>query len=369
MAIKILDRYLARGVLLQTVSAVTILCTVLAVSNMLRELLPLIIFQNLSVFHAIGFVATAVPFTLPYIVPWSLLVAVQLTFGRLSADNELTAVFASGVSMPRFCLPVFLIGIALSLICLWINCIWAPKAQIRMFDSIVNLALENPGHLFQNNLSSEIFPDRQVFVESVEGNQLKNLQIFEITRDGNLTRVISAKQATVSRANETGAFLLRFQNTRIEERTPLEPGQATKIRQGVYLEEGSYVLPVGRATGADYRKNSLSAQTISQLQEEAKDTSNPRRSAARLEIHRRLSLAMACTAFVLVGIPLAVTARRRETSAGFAISLILAFFYYFFIVVAQAFSTLPIVSIPLLWAPNVAFVIGGLFLYQRLCMR
>jgi lipopolysaccharide export system permease protein len=342
---------------------------VLVVGNLLRDLLPLIIFQRLPISRVLGFMVIAIPFTLPYIVPWSLLVGVQLTFGRLSADNELTVVSSSGVSMPRFCIPVFLIAIALSLLCLWINCVWAPQAKIRMSDSIVNLALENPGQLFQNNLSADLFSNRQVFVDSVDGNLLENIQIFEVSKEGDLVRVISAKQAAITRAKEAGAFLLKFKNTRIEERIPSDPGQPMKIRQGMYLKEGTYVLPVGKATGADHQKNALSAQSMSLLQEEAGDPSNPRQSAAMLEIHRRLSLAMACMTFVLVGIPLAVTARRRETSAGFAFSLIIAFYFYFFIIVAQAFSSSPLISIPLVWTPNVVFVIGGLVLFQRLSKR
>ena len=369
MSLRILDRYLARGILLQTASSAAVLCAVLVIGQTLRDLLPLIIFQRLPLFPMLGFMVTAIPFTLPYIVPWSLLVAVQLTFGRLSADNELSVVSASGVSTLRFCLPVLLIAIALSFMCLWINCIWAPKAHFKLLDSIVGMTLENPGLLFQNNFSSELFPNRKVSVDSVDGNLLKNLQIFEVTPEGNLERIISAKQAAISRAEEKGAFLLTFKNTRIEERIPSQSGAPIKIRQGIYLTEATYVLPVGKATRAEYHKNTLSAQSMAQLQKESEDPSNTRRSAAWLEIHRRLSLAMACMSFVLIGIPLAVTAKRRESSLGFAISLILAFYFYLFIIIAQAFSASPLISITLVWTPNAVLFLGGLLLFQRFCRR
>jgi lipopolysaccharide export system permease protein len=50
-------------------------------------------------------------------------------FGRLSADNELIALRANGVSVPRVCVSLCGVAIICTLICLWLNVQVAPAAQ------------------------------------------------------------------------------------------------------------------------------------------------------------------------------------------------------------------------------------------------
>ena len=49
----------------------------------------------------ITFIAYALPFSLIFTIPWGLLTAILLVYGRLSADNELIALRANGVSVTR----------------------------------------------------------------------------------------------------------------------------------------------------------------------------------------------------------------------------------------------------------------------------
>ncbi len=73
--------------------------------------------------------ALVLPFSLTFTIPWGFLTALLLVFGRISADNELIALKASGVSIPRICIPVFLLAIILTGICFWINIDIAPRAE------------------------------------------------------------------------------------------------------------------------------------------------------------------------------------------------------------------------------------------------
>ena len=58
----------------------------------------------------ITFIAYVLPFSLIFTIPWGLLTAILLVYGRLSADNELIALRANGVSVTRVSVP--LAGIA-----------------------------------------------------------------------------------------------------------------------------------------------------------------------------------------------------------------------------------------------------------------
>ena len=93
-------------------------------------------------------------------------------------------------------------------------------------------------------------------------------------------------------------------------------------------------------------------------------------SLARTELNKRYSFSLACLTFALVGIPLGVTAQRRETSTGFALSLITAVVYIVFIILADTLNDQPS-SYPhlIMWLPNVLFLGIGGWLFGRLSRK
>ena len=84
-------------------------------------------------------------------------------------------------------------------------------------------------------------------------------------------------------------------------------------------------------------------------------------------MNKRFSLSMASFAFALIGVPLAITAHRKETSVGFMLSLGVAFVYFFFIILADTVRNNPKFYPELLvWLPNVLFVGLGVRLFYKL---
>src|SRR5439155_327045 len=91
------------------------------------------------------------------------------------------------------------------------------------------------------------------------------------------------------------------------------------------------------------------------------------RSASRTEINKRFSFPFACIAFAIIGVPLGVTAHRRETSIGFAMGLIVAITYFLFVIIGDTLRGNPKVHPELLvWFPNVLFIFIGAILFRRL---
>jgi lipopolysaccharide export system permease protein len=84
------------------------------------------------------------------------------------------------------------------------------------------------------------------------------------------------------------------------------------------------------------------------------------------EMQRRYASSFACLAFAFIGIPLGIKARRKDTSTGLILSLLIGAAY--FVCGMMGGSTERGVLIAT-WAPNVVCVILGLILLRRARFR
>src|SRR4029077_15044946 len=136
---KLIDRFVTRELLVNVGFAIAVLSLVLVVGNIFRKLLPLLVNHDVPMEYLITFIAYVLPFSLIFTIPWGLLTAVLLVFGRLSADNELTALRSNGISITRICIPLMAIAIVCTATSLWLNVQVAPAAQEEMRASVFNL--------------------------------------------------------------------------------------------------------------------------------------------------------------------------------------------------------------------------------------
>src|ERR1700756_5130044 len=129
---KLIDRFVSRELIVNILFAIAVLSLVLVVGNIFRKLLPLLVNHDVPPEYLVSFIAYILPFSLIFTIPWGLLTAILLVFGRLSADNELIALRSNGVSVPRVCVSLWGIAILSTAICLWLNVQAAPAAQEKL---------------------------------------------------------------------------------------------------------------------------------------------------------------------------------------------------------------------------------------------
>src|SRR5262249_61138798 len=110
---KLIDRFVSRELIVNVLFAIAVLSLVLVVGNIFRKLLPLLVNHDVPVEYLLAFIAYVLPFSLIFTIPWGLLTAILLVFGRLSADIELVALRSNGVSVSRICIPLA----AIALVC------------------------------------------------------------------------------------------------------------------------------------------------------------------------------------------------------------------------------------------------------------
>ena len=136
------------------------------------------------------------------------------------------------------------------------------------------------------------------------------------------------------------------------------------------MKEGVFPITLDKFFAEFQGNRRMSSYTLPELVAFLAKGAGDRKGEAVVEFNKRFSTSLACCAFVLIAVPLGITAHRKETSVGFALSLAIAFTYFFFIIMADTFRNNPAAHpAVLIWIPNILFFALGSFMFYRLAKR
>lgn len=371
---KLLDRYIGRQVLMSAFFAVIVLSVVLVMGSIFKHILSQLVDRpDLD----LGFVATlllnVLPFSLAITIPWGFLTAILLVFGRLSADNELVSLRIAGLSMPRICLSVGLLALVFTGLCTWIKLQVEPDARARIErmlpDMLFNLATNNPIGLFTDRQVMDEIPGYIIFAHR-DGESLTQFEMVKVDRFSRPEMFVTAERVKVALDPDAAepTMLMHFHNAYFE----LRSGEGDLVSTQPYAaEHSSMPIPLAslRKTQDKVKPETLRVGEILGLLKD--DTLKPgQRSSLRTEISMRFSFSMACLTLGLIGIPFAITAQRRETSVGFAMSLLIGIVYFLLMTVIEMLREKDdIFPEVLAWLPNVVFVLIGIQLFRKLAKK
>ena len=377
--LKTLHKYLTTQVLASLLLTVTVVTFVLLMGNVLKEILNLLIAGHARPAIVAEAVVLLIPFVWVFALPIALLTSTLLVFGRFSADQELTAARASGISLVSLIMPILLLSLFCCVLSAWFSMDLGPRSRVEYTglraELLANLAtFQLPEGRFVNISTNYI-----VYTEKTQGRKLENVIILCVGQN----TYISAPQASVSIDQTNQQVILNLLQARIVT-TPTNGANLIssldKWPIPISLNNLKKQGPPGPSdmTFLDLQ-NTLSQ--LCQLQQRIPQTVSTNQTQAALDaarklpedieqirvvMQRQLALAFAPFGFALVGIPLAIRVQRRETNIGVAVALALVLVYYGFVILAQQLSTRPEFYPHLIvWAPNLIFQAVGAVLLWR----
>ncbi|HEV8398502.1 MAG TPA: LptF/LptG family permease, partial [Gemmatimonadales bacterium] len=138
--------------------------------------------------------ALTVPFIVAMTLPMAVLVAVLYAFSHLAADNEITAMKASGVSVGRLLVPVLGGATLVGAIALAWNDQVLPRSNHRLKTLLTDITRKRPTFQLKEQVINEVVSG-QFFLRAARidpaSNKLKDVTIYDL-QDAERRRIITA---------------------------------------------------------------------------------------------------------------------------------------------------------------------------------
>jgi lipopolysaccharide export system permease protein len=361
---RISDRYIARQVLMGTFYAVLVLGLVLVLGNLFKKIQPLLVDQKAPLELVLRFVLSVLPLSLMYTVPWGFLSAVLLVFGRLSAGQEITAFRVAGTSLVRLSMPVFAIGVLLSMGSLWLNNNLVPRSKATAAQLIYDQASRDPDSLLkpgvvQGNFKASGSDLQKVLIEGRRGEWVEGFHFYQIPVGNGARTYVHADRAALTVDKAKSQLRVKLENAFFETRKP--DGSVEMAFAG---NAEPLLIDLKDPQGRRKRPSAMTNEEIRDRIANDASLSSVKKARLTLEMTKRYTFSMACLAFAFIAVPLGLNSRRKDTSGGLVLSLLIGTGYFLVTMMADQFKS-DAGATACLWAPNAACVLLGLFLFRR----
>ena len=227
---RILTRYVLKEHVGPLVFALSALTTLLLLNQVAKQFGNLV-GKGLSWWVIGEFFALTLPFIVAMTLPMAVLVAVLYAFSRLSAENEVTALRASGVSMMSLVRPVLIAGVLVALANLLFNDQVLPRANHRLRSLQTDIARKKPTFALRAQVINEVMPGR-LFLRAGRldeaSNGMREVTIFNFD-DPTRRKSIYADSGTMGLTPDQRDLVLTLHNGYMQQIPQTNTGELQRL--------------------------------------------------------------------------------------------------------------------------------------------
>lgn len=188
--------------------------------NLVFKELGRILSKGLDFWIVVEFFALNIAWIVALAVPMAVLMACLMAFGQMSADNEITAIKASGISLYRILIPVLVASILLSLFLIWFNNNVLPDSNHRLRLLARDITMKKPTVNLEPSYIYQDIPNLAIRVgQLIEQENLSKIREVFIQDKSNpdVYRTIIAEHGEIFVNKKTGLFQITLYNGEIHE--------------------------------------------------------------------------------------------------------------------------------------------------------
>lgn len=333
--------------------------TFILVLTKVMELTELVVIKGVKPLTILKFLAYSLPFFLSITIPMSTLLAVLLTFLRMSADNEIIILKSMGISLYKLLPPVMLFCLWAYLMTSYMFLHLVPVSNRAFRNELLALAKKSADISIKERIFNNNFKELVLYVNRLDFKDGWMNQIFiQDARDPNMKNVITASKGrlTVDSVNRTLVL-------------ELFDGIIDRMEESITFER--YDLKLDFGNNISTKKLAPPDQFEMSLEElftaiKSIERDDKHYYEYRLEAHKRFSLPFASLIFGLLAVPLGVKGRGRGKNWGVSMGLGVVLVYYIMFSAGLSFGENGAYPPALgMWMPNIVLTIAGIYILYK----
>lgn len=369
-----LDRYIIRQIITTLLFSIIALCVIFIVVN-LMETMDKFIDAGVELKIIIKYYAVYLPEILKILTPVSILISCLLTIGKLSNNNELTAMKSGGMSLYRIIFPIAILGIVLSGMQYYFNG-WVVPIANEEKEHISQVYLKKfSSDTYISNLAFRASPTRNVLIRYYDAS---NKTAQRVVVEDYIYVSEEERDKSIKEVNkvENGGIIPRL-ISRIEARQmiwnealnswQLESGIVKKIYKDKEIEVEKFTslpIDINILPRQLSRMNKKAEQlTFDEIKSYIGVLKAGGKNIRKLEIDYRSEQALPLANFIVIlfAVSFASVKKRGGLAVQIAAAMVIAFSYLMCFQLAKPIGLAVDVSAILVgWSANILFFIVGI---------
>jgi len=359
---KIIHRYIFKEIASSFIIILFILTFVLLMGKIL-QVMDLVINKGISVFAIAKLILFLLPSLMLFTIPIALLIAILIAMGRLSADNEITALKTSGISLMQIYYPVAIASLIAFIITIIVGYFLVPQSNFATKRLLFTIARQNANIGIKEKVFNSDFKGFLFYADRIPVN--KNYMEGVVISDNRIIgeqNTILAKKAFLVSDPESMTLKLKLENGSIHT-------VSSDLKKYRKIDFNNYDINLDLSTAlANLEESSKSSteMTMTELLEKMKKPGMEKAAVRELaiEVHKKFSIPLSSIFFGLLALPLGINSHRSIKSRGFAVGIIVVSLYYLLRIGGEALVETGYISPEIgVWTPNFIFALLGISLF------
>jgi lipopolysaccharide export system permease protein len=354
------NRYVFREMIPPFVISMILLTFIFLMAEILR-ITDLIVNYGVSLVSVVLLLIYATPTFLIFVLPMSIMMGVLLAFLRLSHDNEIIALKASGISLYKLLPPVFVFCLMGCLMTGFVSIYGDPWGRLSSKALLFKTATSNVDIGLKERTFIDRFDGVMLYVSQIDPQDKTLIDVYiEDQQTPGMVNTVVAPRGKLFFDPESLTFRLVLFNGLIN-----EVDQKKRTVHSISFDTYNFNLELTQVLAA--KKQGEKGRREMNLAELRRTLRAATRKDAEYyltltEYHKKLSIPFACFVLGLVAVPLGTQSRSAKRSFGTVLGLVFFLIYYVLmsvgLVLGETGVCPPIIG---MWVPNL--VIGTIGLY------
>ena len=361
---RILNLYILREISLPFVMVLFILTFVLLMGRIL-QLMDLLVNKGIGFLDISKFIVLLMPSFLMFTIPMSLLVAILIGLGRLSGDNEITVMKASGISLYQLSRPIAVAAVIAFISTSIITLFLVPQSNYATKIHLYNVSKQKASIGIREKVFVDYFKGLLIYAEKIplDGAFMEGVLIADTRLTDEPNTIIAKKAYLISDPKEL-TVTLRLENGSTHTVDP-DLQNYRKMDFAVYdvnLDIGSSLFDEKKL-----KEKSSGEMTVLELRERLGKSGLEKQHLREvaIELNKKLSMPMSCLILGLLGVPLGIRTQRSAKSWSISIAFALVVLYYMLQLGGEALvQTGQVTPFIGTWVPNLVFGLAGVILFS-----